>query len=107
MLTQKTAIEKVRAFARQVNESGVRLERVVLFGSYAANRQHELSDIDVALVSDAFCGLGFYDIALFGKTLIKKSYHSLQTRTYNTLDFSPDKDPFVEVILKTGIEIKV
>ncbi len=107
MLTQKSVIEKVRAFARQVNESGVHLRRVVLFGSYAQNKQHKWSDIDVAMVADTFKGLGFYDIALFGKTLIKKPYRSIQPRTFNTKQFSPDKDPFVEEILKTGIEIKI
>jgi predicted nucleotidyltransferase len=45
MLTQKSAIEIVRSFAKQVNESGVTLRRVVLFGSYANNTQREWSDI--------------------------------------------------------------
>lgn len=107
MLTQKSAIEKVQLFSKQLSESGVRLSRVFLFGSYAKNKQHKLSDIDVALVSDDFNGLGFYDIALFGKTIIKKQFHSIQPRTFNSKNFSPAKDPFVEEILKTGIEINL
>jgi len=106
MLTQKSAIEKVRLFARQLNESGIGLRRVLLFGSYAKNVQHQWSDIDVALVADDFIGLGFYDIALFGKTLIKKPFRSIQPKTYNTKDFNLSKDPFIEEILRTGIEIE-
>lgn len=107
MLTQKSAIEKVRLFAKQISESGIFLHRVVLFGSYAKNTQHKWSDIDVALVADNFKGSGYFDVALFGKTLIKKPFRSIQPKTYNTRDFSPSKDPFVEEILRTGIEIKM
>jgi predicted nucleotidyltransferase len=107
MLTKKSAIKRVRSFARQVNAAGVHLNRVVLFGSYARNKQHLWSDIDVALVADAFSGIAFYDIDLFGKVLIKKPFHEIQPRTYKTKDFSPKKDPFVNEILKTGIEIKL
>ena len=32
---------------------------------------------------------------------------NIQPHTYNTKDFSPEKDPFVEETLKTGIEIEV
>jgi predicted nucleotidyltransferase len=105
MLTQKSAIEKVRLFAKQVNKSGIPLKRVVLFGSYAKNTQNKWSDIDVALVADDFNGAGFFDIALFGKTLIKKPFRSIQPKTYNTRHFNPAKDPFVDEILQTGIEI--
>lgn len=107
MLTQKSAIERVRSFAKQVTEAGVRLKRVVLFGSYASNKQHKWSDIDVALVADAFSGIGFYDIDLFGEILIKKPFREIQPRTYSTKDFSPQKDPFVGEIIKTGIEIEL
>ncbi len=106
MLTQKTAIEKVRRFVRQVNDSGLHLQGVVLYGSYAKNTQHKWSDIDVALVADNFKCIGFYDFDLFGKTLIQKPFFMISPRTYNTRDFNPDKDPFVEEILKDGIEIE-
>ena len=106
MLTQKSTIAKVRRFAREIKASGVQLQRIVLYGSYARNEQHKWSDIDVALVSDSFRGIGFYDIDLFARIHIQKPFCSIQPRTYNTKDFSPGKDPFVEEILKTGIEIE-
>jgi uncharacterized protein len=105
MLTQQSAIDIVRSFAKQISDSGIQLKRVVLFGSYARNEQNNWSDIDVALVSDRFKGVGFYDIDLYGKTLIKKQFQDISPRTYKTADFTPEKDPFVEEILKTGIEI--
>lgn len=52
MVTQQTAINTVSNFAREVRRQGINLKRVFLFGSFASNRQHEYSDIDVALVAD-------------------------------------------------------
>ncbi len=105
MLTQKSAIEKVRRFAKKISGLGVPLNRVVLFGSYSKNTQHKWSDIDVVLVSDSFSGIVFFDSDIIGGIKIQKPFSIIQTHTYNTKDFSPDKDPFVEEILKTGIEI--
>jgi len=85
--------------------SGIHLRKVILYGSYAKNQQHKWSDIDVALVADEFKSIGFEDVKLFSWLLIKKPNIDIQPRTYNTKDFTTDKDPFVEEILRTGIEI--
>ena len=107
MLTQKSAIDIVRSFAREVNDSGIALKRVILFGSYASGKQHKWSDIDVALVSDEFESFGVRDGKLFVDIHIRKPFYDIQTKTYNTRDFDADKNPFVEEILKTGIEINI
>ena len=105
MLTRESAIGIVRRFAEEIAGIGVPLKKVILFGSYSKNTQNKWSDIDVALVSDKFCGIGFFDSDLIGGIKIQKPFSIIQTRTYNTKDFTPDKDPFVEEILNTGIEI--
>src|ERR1022692_2396764 len=106
MLTQKTVINKIRKIAGEIRLSGVHLNRVVLYGSYAVNKQHKWSDIDVAFIADEFIGIGFEDTKLFSQIMIKYPKLNIQPRTYNTKDFTPDRDPFVEEILRTGIEIK-
>jgi uncharacterized protein len=106
MLTQRSAIAKVKRFAKEIRRSGVPLERIVLYGSFASGAQHRWSDIDVALVSDSFRGVAFYDIDLFATIHIRKPFCAIHPRTYNTKDFIPAKDPFVEEILRTGIEIE-
>ena len=106
MLTQKTVISTIKKIADDIRLSGIHLNRVILYGSYAKNKQHDWSDIDVAFVADEFTSIGFEDVGLFAAQLIKYPKLDIQPRTYNTKDFSIDKDPFVEEILNTGIEIK-
>ena len=106
MFTQKSVIAQLKKTTSEIINTGLHLKRVVLYGSYAVNEQHKWSGIDVAFIADEFIGIGFEDTQLFSRIMIKYPQFNIQPRTYNTKDFTPEKDPFVEEILRTGIEIK-
>lgn len=103
MVTQQAAIETAQNFIREAKANGTDFKKVILYGSYARNMQHEYSDIDLALVADNFTGVGFEDIPLFTKAL--RNYFIIQPKTFSTKDFN-EGDAFVDEIKKTGIEIK-
>ena len=105
MLTQKSVINHLKKLAEEIKRKGVHLEKVVLYGSYSRNEQHKYSDIDVAFVADEFIGIGFEDVKLFAHSLVNRPNLNISPRTYNTKDFNVENDPFVEEILRTGIEI--
>ena len=105
MLTREDVITKIHSFIDEITLGGLRLDRVILFGSYAKNQQRECSDIDVMLVSDMFTGVGFIDRKLFSKINIKKEFMDIETKTYPSKYFEQG-DPFIDEILKTGIEVK-
>jgi predicted nucleotidyltransferase len=102
MVTQQSAIELVKSFIKEVKAEGIHLDHAILFGSMSRNTQREDSDIDVALVSDQFTGIGFLDIPLFVKVLRK--YYIIQPKTFSEKDFN-NGDAFAEEIKRTGIEI--
>jgi predicted nucleotidyltransferase len=104
-MASSTIINDLKDFVDEVISCGVPLKRAVLFGSYAKNKQTADSDIDLALVADEFTGVPSEDARLFMKAL--RRHYMIQPQTYNTKDFSSDEDPFVEEILKNGIEIEV
>lgn len=106
MLTQKSVIKHIKNLSDEIRQSGLHLRKVVLYGSYSRNEQHKWSDIDVAFVADEFIGIGFEDTKLFSRIMIRYPKLNIQPRTYNTKDFNVDIDPFVEEILRTGIEIE-
>ena len=106
MFTRKYVIEHLKKIAGEIQSSGLHLDKMVLYGSYSKGKQHKWSDIDVAFIADKFIGIGFEDTKLFSGVMIRYPKLNIQPRTYNTKDFTADKDPFVEEILRTGIEIK-
>ncbi len=106
MVTRESVIADLKMFSGDMKQSGFHLNKIVLYGSYSRNQQHQYSDIDVAIIADEFTGIGFDDVMLISRLLSRHpKLNSIQPRTYNTNDFTPDKDPFVDEILKTGIEI--
>jgi predicted nucleotidyltransferase len=103
MLTQDAAINIVQNYAREIEQRGVHLRNVIMFGSFAKGTQHEWSDIDVALVADEFTGISD-EYNLFPYIGIKKPYVRIETKTYPT-DYFKTGDPFVNEIKQTGVEI--
>jgi predicted nucleotidyltransferase len=53
-LAKEEIIKIVQKYAQKLREKGVNLQKIILFGSYAANRETRDSDIDVAVVSEIF-----------------------------------------------------
>ena len=98
-------MKKLRRFLSMVKEEGIRLDKVILFGSYVKGMQNEWSDLDIALVSKDFTGIGFYDCKRINPFIIKVDSR-IEPHPFTTEDFTRD-NLFVDQILKEGIEIPV
>jgi predicted nucleotidyltransferase len=94
---------KVRRFLEMVSASGLHLEKAILFGSYAKGKAGKWSDIDIAIVSKDFTGVGFYDRKRLNPYLIKTDSR-IEPHPFRPEDFKED-NPFVEEILKQGVAI--
>jgi len=105
-LTKRAAIKTVKEFVSSLSDAGIEIEKAILFGSYAAGRQKEWSDIDLALVSRKFSGIRFRDSQLFSRLLIHYPFYFIQAQTYPPGYFQKG-DPFIDEIKRTGIEIKL
>jgi predicted nucleotidyltransferase len=53
-MVEKEILVKLRAFQAAIEKAGIRVEKIILYGSRAAGACHEDSDIDVAVVSPDF-----------------------------------------------------
>lgn len=60
-MDQSTALEAVQFFKDRLQERGVHVARLILFGSRAAATAAEDSDVDVVLVSDDFQGKSIFE----------------------------------------------
>lgn len=96
-------LEKLKRFLSMVCDSGLHIERAILFGSYAKGTENTWSDIDIALVSKDFTGIGFYDRKRVNPFLIKVDSR-IEPHPFKPEDFTED-NPMVKEILKQGIEI--
>lgn len=55
-------LEKINKYIDLIRDRGIKIINVYLYGSYAHNNFNENSDIDLAIFSDNFTGIGVIDI---------------------------------------------
>ncbi|NCO61147.1 MAG: nucleotidyltransferase domain-containing protein [Deltaproteobacteria bacterium CG_4_8_14_3_um_filter_51_11] len=93
----------IERYIRALEAQDIHVQRAVLFGSHARGRANEWSDIDLALVSDAFAGDRFDDRSKIRRITLSVS-SDLSPLPFSPEDFNPE-NPFVKEILEEGIRI--
>ena len=96
-------LKSIKEYIRVLNKNGVMISQAVLFGSYASGKYNELSDIDIALVSDQFEGIRFNDRNRIRKYKFEIN-PDIEPLPFTKENFTKD-DPFVREILETGFRI--
>ncbi|MFA3783480.1 nucleotidyltransferase domain-containing protein [Melioribacteraceae bacterium 4301-Me] len=103
MLTRKDLEKRILDLYMLISDK-IKIDGIYLFGSYAKGNPHKDSDIDIAVLSQAFEGIRFIDSSKISRIIINETYVDFEIHTYKTEEFTED-DPFVAEILKTGIKI--
>jgi predicted nucleotidyltransferase len=93
----------VYAYLTALKRNNIPIKEAVLFGSCATGKNHEWSDIDIALVSNLFVGNRMDDKDKIRDITLSVSC-DLEVLPYRPEDFTFD-DPFVKEILRTGIKL--
>lgn len=93
----------VDKYIRALEKERIHVQRAVLFGSHAYGKADEWSDIDIALVSDAFEGNRFDDRSKIRRITLSVS-SDLSPLPFRPEDFVAE-DPFVREILEKGVTI--
>jgi uncharacterized protein len=86
-----------------LKQNNIKLNKAYLFGSYASGNYSTISDIDIALVSDAFEGVRINDREKIRKITLSVS-SDLEVMPFNTKDFT-NENPFAREIMETGISL--
>jgi predicted nucleotidyltransferase len=60
-MDKNTVIDIIDRFRKAIEKQGIRVEQLILYGSFAYGTPHEGSDIDLIVISDNFAPLGFWE----------------------------------------------
>ncbi|PIP13909.1 MAG: nucleotidyltransferase domain-containing protein [bacterium (Candidatus Stahlbacteria) CG08_land_8_20_14_0_20_40_26] len=106
-MVKKEVIEKLKKFQRAIEKEGIKVEKIILYGSQVTGNFHKDSDIDVAIVSSDFGkdrfkeGSKLFQIAYKIDPRIEPVPVSLESYLNNSWV------PLIYEIQKKGIEVKV
>jgi len=96
-------VNLIKKFVDEAGKDKIRISQAVLFGSYARGTNTEYSDIDLAVVSDDFEGISFYDSKKLAKAMLRTSI-DIETHPYRPEEFTI-ANPFVKEIIQNGVRI--
>jgi len=60
-LDKKAALEVLSRFRKVIESQRIRVDKLILFGSYATGANREGSDIDVVVISKDFADKGYWE----------------------------------------------
>jgi predicted nucleotidyltransferase len=106
----KKIIEVLKECKSALENMGIRVNRMIMFGSYATGKAKEGSDIDIAVISEDFKGMNLLErLETIGLAFAKaKIMEPIEAMGYTEKEFnSKGKGTFVGDEIKTkGVEVK-
>jgi predicted nucleotidyltransferase len=60
-MDRKSALDSLHNFRLALESKGIRIHKLILYGSHAQGKAHEGSDIDVLVISDDFSGKNYWE----------------------------------------------
>jgi predicted nucleotidyltransferase len=107
-MVDANVIEAVNYFAENIRKKGVRISRIIVFGSSSTGWRSPDSDIDIAVISDDFAGKDLFDRTLLTKdaelNTIRKFKVPLDVITLSSEEFS-EEDSILSKNIKKGVTI--
>ncbi len=105
--TTLTTIENsLKKYAQLLQEAGVNIEQLLIYGSFAKGTPKEHSDIDVCVVSPAFGKDATQEMVRLN-TLAHRIDPRIEVVPYSPRDLAVEEDPLAHEITKYGKEIKI
>ena len=108
MAAIKNIEKEILSFYQRISNK-IKIDGIYLFGSYAKGTADNDSNVDIAVLSEEFEGIRFFDASKISRIIIHETYPELdfvdfEIHPYKIKDFTED-DPFVAEILRTGKRI--
>ena len=102
--TKDNAIQKAKQLIGLLKSNGIDVSEAYLFGSAAQDEGSKYSDIDIAIVSDKFTGVPFYDVRKISK--FRRSVDlRLEVHPFSSSDILDDPPLFFVNIKRKGIPV--
>ena len=100
--SQADLAERISDFVRRL-QPAIKVEAVVLYGSYAKGTANEWSDIDIAVISPDFDGLSTWDCQeVIARATVGRAYRIAPIGYPSSEYRNPGPHSFLREIIRTG-----
>ncbi|MCK5057793.1 MAG: nucleotidyltransferase domain-containing protein [Candidatus Aminicenantes bacterium] len=103
MAEKKDGVKEIlKRLLKTLQENRIPISEAYLFGSYAYGHNTEYSDIDVALISEEFTGVRYYDVKKISR-LVRNIDFRIEVHPFALSD--KGESLFLDEIIRTGIRV--
>lgn len=60
-MDKKSVLKVISNFKKAIESKGIKIDRLILFGSYATGKYRDSSDIDIVVISDDFKDKSYWE----------------------------------------------
>ena len=100
-MDKKAALEILSRFRKAIESQNVKVDKLILFGSYATGTNREGSDIDVVVISKDFAGKDYWDRTDILSEAIYEVFEPIEAIALTPDEWAKGESPIVEYA-KTG-----
>ncbi|MCK5421672.1 MAG: nucleotidyltransferase domain-containing protein [Deltaproteobacteria bacterium] len=93
-MDKRAVLEILSRFQKALEEKDIKINKLILFGSYAIGQFREGSDIDVVVISDDFIGKSYWERIDILSDAIYEVFAPLEVTGMTTKEWR-DKDSFI------------
>jgi len=94
--------ESLEKYIRKNVAKKLNLEKAILFGSFARNKQNDYSDLDIALISPKYKDCDYLIEAAKAMELFEKFDCRVEPHLLTPEEMENQEDSFIKEILQTG-----
>lgn len=100
-MDKKAVLDVLAHFKKALESKGVKIDKLILFGSYAGGSYREGSDIDVLVISDNFSGKGYWERIDVLSDAIYEVFEPIEAVAMTPEEWEKGESPIIE-FSKTG-----
>ena len=104
-MDQDTVLNILRRFKRELESLDIRVEQLILFGSHADGTAHEVSDIDVVVISPSFSDKNYWERIDLLTEAIYKVLAPIEASAFTPEEWKTEKSLMVDYV-KNGVWVK-
>jgi predicted nucleotidyltransferase len=106
-IAKREIVNIFRRYADRLKEKGINFQKIILFGSCAANKDKKDSDIDVAVISESF-GKDHFEERTLLTSIAFYIDARIEPHPVNLKDFTEDNyQSIIHEIKFNGVEIEM
>lgn len=100
-------IEKIiKRYRNRLKEMGIKVNKIILFGSFSKGTAEDGSDIDLIVVSDSFRGMNIRERLEILGVAAAQIFEQIQGLGYTPEELESEEELFLKEVIGSGVEVR-